>query len=405
MDDYGLGVDQENESLGTEAISEAVAAQGQRIAQLNPQAMSSHLMARRPGISPIRPSLFGAIEVRPVGRCCFWVCLFVLLDLLKQFVFMYMQFREVVQSLEKTNLQYGLPISRRRSELYRRFSSMPNNINTTSSDRLDEPQNHRGARPSYAADAVITARAVTHAADDTMDRPMRTPSPIDDHAATADDNHSGADSIPGIPHITVDPVSFNSPNFSQTITPSDSPNIFPLSPQLTSRSVLSLQPDTFVRSPVTLSPASVSSFVLPEPIQPTRLAVIAHALAVDPQDLEIVQRTLLPSLQGWRTKSVFGKIMALVATPILLVLTLTLPVFYDAGLQADFFDDEREDNERARLLEEEEEDEIEEDAQAEADGKKKWSQWLTAVQSVCVPVFVTGVLASGLGGKRAWVGL
>ncbi|RUS25926.1 Sodium/calcium exchanger protein-domain-containing protein [Jimgerdemannia flammicorona] len=330
-----------------------------------PQAMSSHIMGRRPGI---RPSFFGAIE-----------------------------FRDVVHSLEKTNLRYGHPNDQYRTDFRRRYSTMPANIDSTRPHFLADPQSLM-ARPSYAADAIITA---ARTGDDYFtSSQIRSSSPIGEASGTDDDMDLEESS--NIPRITVNTItSLTPPGFSRTTFPSGSPLISPLhSHRPISRPISPLHPPSTPLSPL-LSPTS-SRPMSPYPpheshLLDTRVAKVAHVLALEPYDLEVVLRTLFPSLQGWTEKSMSGKITSLVATPILLVLRLTLPVVDDEGLQPNPYDYEDEDGETAGLLARESANNVfVEDVDEDADGQGKigWCQWLTALQLVFAPVFVVTVLAT-----------
>ncbi|RUP43329.1 hypothetical protein BC936DRAFT_137333 [Jimgerdemannia flammicorona] len=227
---------------------------------------------------------------------------------------------------------------------------MPANIDSTRPHFLADPQSLM-ARPSYAADAIITA---ARTGDDYFtSSQIRSSSPIGEASGTDDDMDLEESS--NIPRITVNTItSLTPPGFSRTTFPSGSPLISPLhSHRPISRPISPLHPPSTPLSPL-LSPTS-SRPMSPYPpheshLLDTRVAKVAHVLALEPYDLEVVLRTLFPSLQGWTEKSMSGKITSLVATPILLVLRLTLPVVDDEGLQPDPYDYEDEDGETAGLL-------------------------------------------------------
>ncbi|KAI0077900.1 hypothetical protein K474DRAFT_1661136 [Panus rudis PR-1116 ss-1] len=112
---------------------------------------------------------------------------------------------------------------------------------------------------------------------------------------------------------------------------------------------------------------------------------------------------LFPSLQGFRQKSLPGKIAGLFAAPAIMALTLTLPVvvtdFDNCGEHEEKHLRVQEDD-SARLIEFEEEGVqralvAEEEIEKENEEKLKFNKWLMAVQCILGPLFCVSILFDG----------
>lgn len=147
-----------------------------------------------------------------------------------------------------------------------------------------------------------------------------------------------------------------------------------------------------------------------------RRAMVVHVL-------KEVYHTLVPSLHGFRSKTLMGKLVGVFAAPAILALTLTLPVVVtphhgnedgagpekpvhgpdlrlneDGAPLIDFEDPEEasEERERERMVEQAEEMVEHELHVGEGLGATElgFNKWLTAAQCVCAPLWCVGVLFS-----------
>ncbi|CAH1762661.1 10007_t:CDS:2 [Entrophospora sp. SA101] len=87
----------------------------------------------------------------------------------------------------------------------------------------------------------------------------------------------------------------------------------------------------------------------------------------EPTWLTEVQETLFPSVTGFSQKSLFAKLTALIAIPIILLLALTLPVV-------------------------ETNDPISEENENNNERTNDWNKWLTSIQLLFAPIFISTVL-------------
>lgn len=106
-----------------------------------------------------------------------------------------------------------------------------------------------------------------------------------------------------------------------------------------------------------------------------------------------VWHTLFPTLQGWMDKTAFSRISSLVAVPVVLVFTLTLPVAEDVKVDdVEVVDDQPDKGYLA--VPPANEDETSVDVMMEEEPPATvWCKWLLAVQAVVASTFVTGIMA------------
>lgn len=128
--------------------------------------------------------------------------------------------------------------------------------------------------------------------------------------------------------------------------------------------------------------------------------------------IDEIAQIMLPTLQGWKQKSMFSKMSALVATPLVLIFTLTLPVAEVEQVQVDDIEVTEDDNDQEVIT-------InnnptiaiqnylsvptavsENDLLAEGkvliddvDTRQGWNKYLLIIQSVISTTFIFGVLA------------
>jgi len=139
-------------------------------------------------------------------------------------------------------------------------------------------------------------------------------------------------------------------------------------------------------SPDDTEDSESQTYVFPLTRRQRALSVLGHTAYV-----------LFPSLHHFRARGPFGKLMAIFATPAVLLLTLTLPVVVtpyvsdgmaektkNTGLDAQLVDFEEEGVERVLIAEEEVLDDMHEMA---------FNKWLVAVQCALAPLFSVAVLA------------
>lgn len=97
---------------------------------------------------------------------------------------------------------------------------------------------------------------------------------------------------------------------------------------------------------------------------------------------------LFPTLKDWRTKTQFAKLNALIALPVVLILTLTLPVTEDIHVDdVEVLSEVPEVVINKSYLTEEY---IVEEEQPEKTG---WCRWLLVTQALCSMTFIACVMA------------
>jgi hypothetical protein len=116
----------------------------------------------------------------------------------------------------------------------------------------------------------------------------------------------------------------------------------------------------------------------------------------DPYSLYI---TIFPTLRGFRSKSLVQKFIAIVALPAVFLLTITLPV---VDSEAEIADDEikslvREQSEEPVIVVNGLSPDIQEEVRrlstaASEISPRVWNRWLTGVQSICAPLYITFLL-------------
>ncbi|CDS05494.1 hypothetical protein LRAMOSA08022 [Lichtheimia ramosa] len=142
-------------------------------------------------------------------------------------------------------------------------------------------------------------------------------------------------------------------------------------------------------------------FALPE----TRVSCTSCVTACCPQLMDSIRQTLFPTMQDWCEKSWFSKLSTLVAVPLVLVFTLTLPVAeQEGGVQVDDFQmlDEDEDNDPAKHLylpvttDDGYSDIMADDPLMQDEFQQQqqpWCRWLLALQAVCGTTFLAVIMA------------
>ncbi|GBC08854.1 hypothetical protein RclHR1_08430003 [Rhizophagus clarus] len=211
-----------------------------------------------------------------------------------------------------------------------------------------------------------------------------------------------------IPHLTLIP-----PISDQEATSPDRTSSSPLllSPDRISSSPLLLSPDRIFPSPLLLSPPSPvppplnlgdSNFLLNGSLYSSpRNSPIQNPLY--PPDFppvmsfwDKVRVLLFPYLEGFSQKSFTAKLIALLASPAVLVLILTLPVVESEEIDSGDIKNKNYDTTENQLQTPTiiVENDLAETNYEERKGTR-WNRWLTAAQLVFAPLFVSSVLFSG----------
>jgi sodium/potassium/calcium exchanger 6 len=147
--------------------------------------------------------------------------------------------------------------------------------------------------------------------------------------------------------------------------------------------------------------------------------------------LDEVFYTLFPTLSGWSEKTIFAKLSSLVAVPLVLVFTLTLPVAENDDVKVDDIevinpmvednistpqvivitsDQDNNNNNKSYLTVPNSERSlsdlliVEEDLPVLDDiSSTGWCQWLVAVQAICSTTFVTSVMYCKFSDKNIYI--
>ncbi|KAI7903608.1 Sodium/calcium exchanger protein-domain-containing protein [Cokeromyces recurvatus] len=125
--------------------------------------------------------------------------------------------------------------------------------------------------------------------------------------------------------------------------------------------------------------------------------------------LDDIRCILFPTLQDWNSKTTFAKLSALVALPLVLIFTLTLPVVEETNIKIDDIEVIAEESDTTpqvlvvpspilptskSYLTVPEHSLSEEDFLIEEEiSQTSWCRWLVAIQAICAITFVTSVLA------------
>ena len=123
---------------------------------------------------------------------------------------------------------------------------------------------------------------------------------------------------------------------------------------------------------------------------------------------QVLYAKLFPTLQGFSEKAHVEKLMALMAVPSVLLLTITLPVVEDSGGNKDAditpppaldntpllveIDSEGETNGNVNIINGGSQVDPEQDSKTLEQG---WNRWLLIVQCICAPLFVTMIFSGG----------
>lgn len=197
------------------------------------------------------------------------------------------------------------------------------------------------------------------------------------------------------------------------------------------------QPDSDQKSISIPVPTTIPS-PLQHPPAPCTTVWIANGRIAVPVSwyltFEDVFQTLFPTLRGWSEKTAFAKLSSLIAIPVVLIFTLTLPVAEEVKVD-DIEVPLKTDGMRNDCEEDDDDDDDPEDQVnataigstanylavpapsygADADGSvaddellleqdvptQDWCRWLLAVQAILATTFVFSIMASKL--KRTWV--
>ncbi|KAI9031866.1 Sodium/calcium exchanger protein-domain-containing protein [Phycomyces nitens] len=128
---------------------------------------------------------------------------------------------------------------------------------------------------------------------------------------------------------------------------------------------------------------------LPGRFKKIRLLIPDNVLGIDFHDIGF---HLFPSLQNFEQKSIFNKASSIVSAPVIFLLAITLPVVRESlvkksgGVVLD-------EDAMTMLEDVAEEDQDPMDITDLHESTSKWSQWLTATQLICAPLFVAIVFA------------
>lgn len=109
---------------------------------------------------------------------------------------------------------------------------------------------------------------------------------------------------------------------------------------------------------------------------------------------------LFPTLQDWSTKTTFGKLNALVAVPIVFILTLTLPVTEADDIKVDDIEVIEEaipqvvvNKSYLTVPTSESYPDIEEEEEPINEAQLSWCRWLLATQAICSTTFIACVMS------------
>lgn len=106
-----------------------------------------------------------------------------------------------------------------------------------------------------------------------------------------------------------------------------------------------------------------------------------------------VWQTLFPTLQGWMNKTTFSRLSSLIAVPVVLVFTLTLPVAEDVKVDDVEVVDDQPDKGYLAVPPSANEDETSVDVMMEEEPPATvWCKWLLVVQAICATTFVTAIM-------------
>ena len=291
--------------------------------------MTSNMRVTRPRgrrsnttITPIRPSLVGALE-----------------------------FRSVLSSLRDESNMRMRPVhthSRSHSEdgrLQGRWQAGGPQVptgNTPSQTTLDVPASARSRALSSGA-VLITVDSDTSGGGPPETRD-RTPSPntIDGKLAPPPRDHDGGStttelSIPEgnlSPKPQLDRLRIPSTHSSPMSSPEASP--FPAFTD----SPMPLSPETTQPSHMTLPPPSVESHSIFQDLErrtsPRPISWWPYKIFPSPH---VLRNTLFPTLQGWRNKSIWDKFLSIISIPSIFLLVITLPVVESETTDGESTDD------------------------------------------------------------------
>lgn len=140
--------------------------------------------------------------------------------------------------------------------------------------------------------------------------------------------------------------------------------------------------------------ASEHGFATYEPSQQClRLGRIK--LPIDVVDLNEISFHLFPSVANFSQKSIYSKISSIISVPVIFLLAVTLPVVKESAVKQN--NSVRLDDDAIAMLQDipataaEENDPTEMNELSESTAT--WSQWMTATQLVCAPMFFATVLS------------
>lgn len=116
-------------------------------------------------------------------------------------------------------------------------------------------------------------------------------------------------------------------------------------------------------------------------------------LPIDVVDLNELSFHLFPSLANFSQKSIYSKISSIISVPVIFLLSITLPVVKESAIKQNSTNNVYLDDDAIAMLQDTPEENDPADMNELSDSTATWSQWMTATQLVCAPVFVATVLA------------